>query len=133
KFDGEVGAVVLLNQVEEWKVTNATYIPNQISHPFHIHINPFQISELFDPSAVLSSAAGAAGTSVTTTKGTGTVTGNGTTFTKTAKVGDFIWINGEAPATILSIQNDTQLTFSIQAAGVANATYTIAVPLYTVK
>jgi FtsP/CotA-like multicopper oxidase with cupredoxin domain len=46
QFDGEVGAVVLLNRVEEWKVMNAT---TAISHPFHIHINPFQISEIFDP------------------------------------------------------------------------------------
>ncbi|MFL6276708.1 MAG: multicopper oxidase domain-containing protein [Blastocatellia bacterium] len=48
KFNGEVGAVVLLNQTEEWKVLNATYGP-PISHPFHIHINPFQVVEVFDP------------------------------------------------------------------------------------
>jgi FtsP/CotA-like multicopper oxidase with cupredoxin domain len=40
KFDGEVGEVVLLNNVEEWKIQNATYGP-PIAHPFHIHINPF--------------------------------------------------------------------------------------------
>lgn len=52
KFDGDVGAVVLLNKVEEWKVMNATYaVP--ISHPFHIHINPFQIVEVFDPNQPL--------------------------------------------------------------------------------
>lgn len=55
-FDGEVGAVVLLNQREEWKVVNETY-PNgpllPISHPFHIHINPFQIVEVFDPNATI--------------------------------------------------------------------------------
>jgi len=38
---------VFLNTVEEWKITNAT---NGISHPFHIHVNPFQISEMFNPS-----------------------------------------------------------------------------------
>lgn len=48
KFDGDVGAVVLLNQAEEWKIVNQTYGP-PISHPFHIHINPFQITEIFDP------------------------------------------------------------------------------------
>lgn len=48
KFDGEVGAVVLLNTVEEWKIVNETYGP-PISHPFHIHINPFQVTEVFDP------------------------------------------------------------------------------------
>ncbi|MBW8875087.1 MAG: multicopper oxidase domain-containing protein [Acidobacteria bacterium] len=50
KFDGEVGAVVLLNKVEQWKVTNATL---GISHPFHIHINPFQVVEVFSPNVKL--------------------------------------------------------------------------------
>jgi FtsP/CotA-like multicopper oxidase with cupredoxin domain len=52
KFDGEVGEVVLLNTVEEWKVMNATYQP-PISHPFHIHINPFQVTEIFSPNDTL--------------------------------------------------------------------------------
>ena len=132
KFDGEVGVSVRMNKVEEWKVINKTFAPNQISHPFHIHINPFQISELFDPSAVLSTTAGAAGTSVTTTNGSNVVTGNGTSFLADAKVGDFIWIDGEKPATVLSIASDTSLTFSINAAGVTNATYTLGTPLYTI-
>lgn len=48
QFDGEVGAVVLLNTVEEWTVMNTT---TNISHPFHIHINPFQVIEVFEPNA----------------------------------------------------------------------------------
>jgi FtsP/CotA-like multicopper oxidase with cupredoxin domain len=48
KFSGEVGEVVLLNTVEEWKVTNESYGP-LISHPFHIHVNPFQVVEVFSP------------------------------------------------------------------------------------
>jgi FtsP/CotA-like multicopper oxidase with cupredoxin domain len=52
QFSGEVGAVVLLNTVEEWKILNATSGPN-ISHPFHIHINPFQIPEVFSPNELL--------------------------------------------------------------------------------
>lgn len=48
QFDGEVGAVVLLNRVEEWKIFNESYGP-LISHPFHIHINPFQVTEVFSP------------------------------------------------------------------------------------
>lgn len=52
KFDGEVGAVVLLNKVEEWKVMNGSYAAT-VSHPFHIHINPFQITEVFDPNQPL--------------------------------------------------------------------------------
>lgn len=48
QFGGEVGAVVLLNNAEEWTVVNETY-GNPISHPFHIHVNPFQVTEVFDP------------------------------------------------------------------------------------
>jgi FtsP/CotA-like multicopper oxidase with cupredoxin domain len=62
KFDGEVGAAVVLNQVEEWTVVNETYgrsatptAPARpgIAHPFHIHINPFQIVEQFSPDATV--------------------------------------------------------------------------------
>jgi FtsP/CotA-like multicopper oxidase with cupredoxin domain len=55
KFDGNVGQVVLLNTVEEWKIVNRTVGP-QIDHPFHIHINPFQILEVFDPRQTVPSA-----------------------------------------------------------------------------
>jgi len=49
-FEGEVGQVILLNTVEEWKVVNATFAPAPpIAHPFHIHINPFQVTEVFEP------------------------------------------------------------------------------------
>jgi FtsP/CotA-like multicopper oxidase with cupredoxin domain len=50
QFSGEVGEVILLNTVEEWKITNSTI---GISHPFHIHVNPFQVTELFDPNATV--------------------------------------------------------------------------------
>jgi FtsP/CotA-like multicopper oxidase with cupredoxin domain len=55
KFDGEVGEVVLLNNVEEWKIVNRTWANSAapISHPFHIHINPFQIVEVFAPFEIL--------------------------------------------------------------------------------
>jgi FtsP/CotA-like multicopper oxidase with cupredoxin domain len=76
KFDGNVGEVIMLNTVEEWKIVNstvnggiqappppanpvtpvtilpsvvATDPPGVVDHPFHIHINPFQIVEVFDP------------------------------------------------------------------------------------
>lgn len=52
KFDGEVGALVELNHVEEWKIVNETYGP-KIAHPFHIHINPFQVVEVFDPNQTI--------------------------------------------------------------------------------
>ena len=39
------------NAVEEWTIENTTNTigPGLIDHPFHIHINPFQITEVFDP------------------------------------------------------------------------------------
>ena len=49
KFDGDVGEVVLLNTVEEWTIVNKTRSRLPINHPFHIHINPFQVVEVFDP------------------------------------------------------------------------------------
>ena len=50
KFDGEVGEVVLLNTAEEWKIVNESYPSTAVvSHPFHIHINPFQVTDIFDP------------------------------------------------------------------------------------
>ena len=58
QFDGNVGQVVLLNTVEEWKVENATLGP-PIDHPFHIHINPFQIVEVFDPKQKVTNSGGA--------------------------------------------------------------------------
>jgi FtsP/CotA-like multicopper oxidase with cupredoxin domain len=56
-----IGAPVYLNRVEEWKIENTTTrITGEanIDHPFHIHINPFQISEVFDPNAKLVDANG---------------------------------------------------------------------------
>jgi len=57
KFDGEVGVSVVLNQTEAWKIVNETYAPS-ISHPFHIHINPFQITEVFDPNQQIQTSTG---------------------------------------------------------------------------
>ena len=36
---------------QEWNIQNTTSTagPGLIDHPFHIHINPFQITEVFDP------------------------------------------------------------------------------------
>jgi FtsP/CotA-like multicopper oxidase with cupredoxin domain len=41
-----------LNRAGEWTIENkteGTNGPGLIDHPFHIHINPFQITEIFDP------------------------------------------------------------------------------------
>jgi FtsP/CotA-like multicopper oxidase with cupredoxin domain len=57
KFDGQgdVPIPLTLDTVEEWKIVNATYGP-PISHPFHIHLNPFQILEVFDPRATVTTS-----------------------------------------------------------------------------
>jgi FtsP/CotA-like multicopper oxidase with cupredoxin domain len=47
-----IGITTFLNSVEEWKVVNTTIAaPGPIDHPFHIHVNPFQVVEVFDPNA----------------------------------------------------------------------------------
>ena len=127
KFDGEVGEVVLLNTVEEWKVSNETYGP-LISHPFHIHINPFQVTEVFDPNQTLPSAAGSG--TVATTAGSAVVSGTGTSFTS-LRAGDTITIAGQTPATIQSIESDVSLTLKKNAkAGGTGLTYTTAALKY---
>jgi FtsP/CotA-like multicopper oxidase with cupredoxin domain len=49
--DSTIDEVMLLENVEEWLLINST---TKIAHPFHIHINPFQIIEVFDPSVYAS-------------------------------------------------------------------------------
>ena len=43
--DGIVNQVMLLDTAEEWTIYNET----TIAHPFHIHVNPFQVVEVFNP------------------------------------------------------------------------------------
>ncbi|HEY2092805.1 MAG TPA: multicopper oxidase domain-containing protein [Thermoanaerobaculia bacterium] len=143
KFDGSVGASVTLNKVQEWKIVNATYPPangNQISHPFHIHINPFQIFEFFDPNALLPTAGNpAAGPGTVTITANpndninnATVNGTGTTFNTTFAVGDFIFINGQAPAQVIAIGGPSSLTINFSTSSTKAATYQSAIPLYTI-
>ena len=49
--EGNPWEVKTLNTAEEWKIINATN--GAIDHPFHIHINPFQITAVFDPNQPL--------------------------------------------------------------------------------
>ena len=56
-FSGEVGEVMLLNTAEEWTVKNAS-VKVAVDHPFHIHINPFQVTDVFDPNGSLRDASG---------------------------------------------------------------------------
>jgi FtsP/CotA-like multicopper oxidase with cupredoxin domain len=55
--DGDEPITVKLDAVEEWKIVNESYGP-LISHPFHIHINPFQVLEVFRPNDTVVNAAG---------------------------------------------------------------------------
>jgi FtsP/CotA-like multicopper oxidase with cupredoxin domain len=54
KFDPEHPVVIdHVNTVEEWKIVNTTTVGGGIDHPFHIHINPFQVTSVFSPNAPL--------------------------------------------------------------------------------
>ena len=46
--DHHIDQEMIVNTVEEWKLVNKT---TNIAHPFHIHINPFQIVEVFQPNS----------------------------------------------------------------------------------
>jgi FtsP/CotA-like multicopper oxidase with cupredoxin domain len=48
KFSGNYDQTMVLNAVEEWTLLNST---STIAHPFHIHVNPFQVVEVYDPGA----------------------------------------------------------------------------------
>jgi FtsP/CotA-like multicopper oxidase with cupredoxin domain len=45
--DGVIDQVMLMGNAEEWTLLNTSV--DSVMHPFHIHINPFQIIEVFDP------------------------------------------------------------------------------------
>jgi FtsP/CotA-like multicopper oxidase with cupredoxin domain len=47
QFKGEnYDQTMTLDAVEEWTLENTT---SGIAHPFHIHVNPFQVVEIYDP------------------------------------------------------------------------------------
>ena len=53
--DNVINQSMLLNAVEEWKISN---LDNDKEHPFHIHINPFQIIEVFEPQSKAAKSGG---------------------------------------------------------------------------
>jgi FtsP/CotA-like multicopper oxidase with cupredoxin domain len=62
--EGHAEVRVLLGAVEEWKIVNSTKgmggnPTGSIDHPLHIHINPFQVTEVFDPNEKLDESPGA--------------------------------------------------------------------------
>jgi FtsP/CotA-like multicopper oxidase with cupredoxin domain len=48
QFSGEIDQYMKLGATEEWQLFNDTPL-NGPAHPFHIHINPFQVIEIMDP------------------------------------------------------------------------------------
>ncbi|HEX5715862.1 MAG TPA: multicopper oxidase domain-containing protein [Thermoanaerobaculia bacterium] len=52
--DQVINQVMLLDSAEEWTLysTDNVNTANIVGHPFHIHINPFQIFEVFDPNTM---------------------------------------------------------------------------------
>jgi FtsP/CotA-like multicopper oxidase with cupredoxin domain len=55
-MDGPPLTIAKLGTIEQWKISNTTN--GGIDHPFHIHINPFQVVEVFDPNAPMQDANG---------------------------------------------------------------------------
>ena len=53
--NGSAHVRVMLGATEEWTIRNFTTnaAGQEIDHPFHIHINPFQVTEVFDPNELL--------------------------------------------------------------------------------
>jgi FtsP/CotA-like multicopper oxidase with cupredoxin domain len=49
--DDKYNQTMVLDTNEEWIIYNTT----SVAHPFHIHVNPFQVVEVFDPSGTTSS------------------------------------------------------------------------------
>ncbi|HWW60808.1 MAG TPA: multicopper oxidase domain-containing protein, partial [Thermoanaerobaculia bacterium] len=45
--EGRIDQLMLLDTAEEWTLVNSS--TGNIAHPFHIHINPFQITEVYNP------------------------------------------------------------------------------------
>lgn len=43
-YDPKTARTLILNNVEEWTLTSLV-----ANHPFHIHVNPFQVSRILDP------------------------------------------------------------------------------------
>jgi FtsP/CotA-like multicopper oxidase with cupredoxin domain len=128
QFDHTVGARVDLNEAQEWKISNGT---TNIAHPFHIHINPFQITEEFAPNETLRSEK--SGGTVSIAAKSATVTGSSNfKFKDFIRPGWVVNITGPGRKTVKSVDSDTKLTLTsaIGSTAATNASYTIEVPRY---
>lgn len=63
-YDPAQARDLVLGDVEEWKLTSLAG-----SHPFHIHVNPFQVSRILDPKGVDVSVPGSGDPDYDATKG----------------------------------------------------------------
>jgi FtsP/CotA-like multicopper oxidase with cupredoxin domain len=76
--EGVIDEAMLLNTKQEWTIQNySTNAAGSPLHPFHIHVNPFQIVEIYDPAGSLSSLFGTTG-NLPNAACFGPVTGNAT-------------------------------------------------------
>lgn len=51
--EGRVDEAMLLDTRQEWTIKNYSTAKGNAMHPFHIHVNPFQVVEIFDPTGAL--------------------------------------------------------------------------------
>ena len=59
KFDpSKPQETVQLGKTEQWLIANSTVVGGIVDHPFHIHVNPFQVTGVFAPNASVTNAAG---------------------------------------------------------------------------
>lgn len=130
-YDGTVGATGKLNHNAEWKISNEA---TGMAHPFHIHVNPFQLTEFFSPGSYIDGGAIPASARASVTKDSAVVSGSADSdFQSWFRVGDIINIAGGQGGTILTIPERTSMTLAQPAtATVSNAIYTRLIPQYTV-
>ncbi|HXH93668.1 MAG TPA: multicopper oxidase domain-containing protein, partial [Thermoanaerobaculia bacterium] len=131
QFNGEVGALVLMNNVEEWKIVNESYAGTNIAHPFHIHINPFQITEVFTPNETFGGLHKGAG-KVSIAASSAIVKGTGTSFATELRPGWIVNIPGAGRRTVLSIDgNSFTMTSAVNSTTVVtDAEFTFELPRY---
>jgi FtsP/CotA-like multicopper oxidase with cupredoxin domain len=137
-YDGSVGATGALNKNAEWKISNEA---TAMAHPFHIHVNPFQLTEFFSPASFvdLGSIQTRGGelpafARASVTKDSPDVSGSlDSRFLTWFRKGDVINIPGGQGGTISGITDDRHMTVGAPAtASVSDAIFTRLIPQYTI-
>jgi FtsP/CotA-like multicopper oxidase with cupredoxin domain len=138
-FDGSVGADGALNHSAEWTIKNEA---SKVSHPFHIHVNPFQLTEIFSPSAYINTGwVKARGgempllAKASVTKDSPEVSGGfASDFGRWFRVGDIINIPGGQGGIIKEVKSASVLIMEKPAtANVSDAVFTRLIPQYTIE